>query len=270
MEGGLREGRGSLSGALLGPVLLVLPAVAYTWHVRLMGTVWRGEPGVGTAMVLAYGIYAALPLILAVWARAGALAAGWNVLTTISLVVLGFAAHAESGRTGMLLGGVGTAAGVVALLLALGVLFYRLPVEAEGRWARWLGWILLADLVLVVTHSVLWKLDMRSLPCLVAVALCAGATWGGLLLYRGSSQVFWTFYQVAVVGMSCALIAEALRLWGGPFWYDAAEVVHVLGGRFVAYFFAAVSLAMLPAVAAAAATEEPMEEEEDAMEAGAE
>jgi hypothetical protein len=250
MRGGLKEECGPLSTALLGPVLLVLPAVAYTWYVRLLGSVWRGEAEVGTAMVLAYGIYAAFPLILTVWARAGALAAGWNVLTTISLVVLGFAAHAESARSGVLLGGVGTAAGAVALLMALGALFSRLPVEAEVRWARWLAWILVADLLLVVVHSVVWKLDMSGLLCLVAVALCAAATWGGLLLYRGSSQVFWTSYQVAVVGVSFALIAEVLRLWGGPVWHDAAEVVHVLGGRFVAYFFAAVSLASLPAVAA--------------------
>lgn len=236
-----------MSSALLPPLLLVLPAVAYTWYVRTVGTLSGWEPASSRAVVMGYGACAALPVIVTLLAWAGARAAAWNGATTVSLGLLGAAALSRDPDAGRGLAALGSGVGLLALGLAVQTaLASPSPTPEVAR--RRLTIILSAVLLVVVAQGVLWQLEQHGAASLAAVALCAAGAWYGLLLYEGWSQQFQTCYQLAVGGISFSTLAEVLRMGNAAISFQIADLLQVGGGWVMGYVFAAVCLALLPSV----------------------
>jgi hypothetical protein len=200
------------------------------------------------AALVMYAVSAFLPVSMLVAHRQGVVVLA-NSLSLATLVLFGASLIAYPLTAAWLLAIVATLGAVSALATSAQALLAGLRDVQKTPAVTYLLVILPAVLVAIVAESILWESERSNLIRLVVIGLCTVATWGGIRRWSRLPALPVRLLIGLTAGLTLALVAETLRATGVARYALPAELLIGVGGRFLAYFGAAMCLCLLPGAA---------------------
>jgi len=169
-----------------------------------------------------------------------------NLFALACLLLCATSLYTYSSAAEVPLAALGTVAGAAALALAARGLWDALRPVRDRTMVTYFVIVLPAVLVVVVGETALWPWRQYDLWRLAAVSAVAAAMLYGVGWSARRRPTLVRFLTVAAAGVILQVVAEALQFAAGVERSRTALTLQHLGGQFLAYFGAGMSLILLP------------------------